>query len=58
MTESRIAEEEENKLPSVANRKRRFTLEAEKILGTDIETAVAMANKSKLAPANVINEES
>ena len=58
MTESRIAEEEENKLPSVANRKRRFTLEAEKILGTDIETAVAMADKSKLAPANVINEES
>ena len=47
----------ESKLPP-ANLKRRFTIEAEAILGADIETMVAMADKTKLAPTNVINEES
>ena len=48
---------EEGKLPP-ANKQRRFTIEAEAILGADIETMVAMAEKTKLAPTNVINEES
>lgn len=48
------AEEEEKK---AAPLKRRFTLEAEAILGEEIEKMVAIADKSKLMPANVINEE-
>ena len=60
ITEPRVGEEEENKfqLPNPADRKRRFTIEAEMILGADIETAVAIAEHNKLAPTNVINEES
>ena len=60
MTEPRVVEQEENKfkLPNPADRKRRFTIEAEMILGADIETAAAIAEHNKLAPSNVINEES
>jgi len=49
------AEEEEKK--AAPTLKRRFTLEAEAILGEEIEKMVAIADKSKLMPANVINEE-
>ena len=45
-----------NKLPN-PDFKRRFTLEAEAILGSNIDQALASVEKSKLVPKNVIREE-